>query len=166
MALSERRLQVIYSKPIIKGIRRVLSRMQTTAVNLGIRRGILRSVFGRKKTGLRKIVRPDKVRSDGARFVTGISAKGLAGLQETGGRTKQWSKTVKVTPRRGAPFTRRGRHPGGPVREFPFLVRAVRQHEPQMRAEVTAAGIEATRAAVNAVALEMVRGIPGARLVL
>jgi hypothetical protein len=52
------------------------------------KRGVLRSIFGKKKSGLNVLVKVNQVRPRGDGFASSIELRGLAALQETGGHTK------------------------------------------------------------------------------
>lgn len=118
-----------------KRFRRGLTRTIANSLRRGVRKtitdtkrdirtgsGIGVAVWGRKPSGLNKIVTLIRVRADEAQVVTGIKLKGLALLIEQGGQIAPHKIRI------GSFIDSRGRHmpartvqhPGGPVRAHGF----------------------------------------------
>lgn len=134
-----------YERELPKANVRALRRGLHFARNLALERfrstGIGRSIFGDRKgrskarslSGLRPIVTRSRVRSRGGGILEGgIVARGIAGLMETGGRTK----AHLIKRRRGKLLSRAIHHPGSRIPRSPVLAGAVNDAAPKIRGEL------------------------------
>lgn len=133
-AAALRRLEKNVLRAQSNGLRRALRQMRKAVIGALPERGLVRAVFAntrdRGRTGLSKLVVVRRVQLAGTTARGTLELRGLAGLQETGGRTKAHT----IGPKRGAAlrfqgggrvmFTRRKiQHPGSTVRPFPVVPR-------------------------------------------
>lgn len=72
-----------------EAIRAVLVTAADRAVETIPKDGIGRRIWGKKNSGLKKLVRTEKVAEVGDSFEAGVNVVGLAGLIEKGGRTER-----------------------------------------------------------------------------
>jgi hypothetical protein len=105
-------------------------------------RGVLRSVFGRKISGLKKLVSVRRVEFKGDVMVGTVQLTGLAAMSETGGRTKPHGIKPKLrtalTFRVGGRmlFSRVGvKHPGSRIPAIPAAARVVPRATARIRQE-------------------------------
>lgn len=133
-------------RAIVNGIRRGMTYARSLAVKSFMATGIGRGIFGhgRKKDtkAVKLIINRMKVRQAGTRIEAGLSVKGVAALQEKGGRTK----AHPIRPRRGRflAFSVGGRdvfvpqvqHPGSRIVRAPFAEPAMRRALPRINQEV------------------------------
>lgn len=84
-------------------VRAVLASAADRAVETIPKDGIGRRIWGQKNSGLKKLVRAGKVEEVGDNMQGTVTAAGLAGLIEEGGRTEKH----EIKPRRGGRFLAR-----------------------------------------------------------
>lgn len=132
-------------------LRRGARRIVTQTIGDIAKKGIGRRLFGKKRTGLRKIVTVSRVRQEGpGAFSVEMKARGLAGMMEKGGRTQGHRiKASKVGPkgRKVLSFRASGgtgaatgevMHPGGPINRTPSLVPNADRNIDPIERELTA----------------------------
>lgn len=90
-------------------------------------KGVLRTLFGQKPSGLRKIVRVSRMMQQPGLLVIPLKASGLAAMVERGGIIRpheikpKGTKVLKYAGPQGLAFAKFVKHPGGPVPRDPFL---------------------------------------------
>lgn len=100
------------------------------AVKVFVARGIGRGIFGRNDSGAWKIIQLSKVEESGGNLSMKLSAVGLAGLQEVGGRIAPHviepknRKALKFAVAGELAFAAVVNHPGATVKKYPALVPA------------------------------------------
>ena len=99
-------------------LRRGARRIASATIKEQKQRGVLKSVFGKDSAGLRKRIHPSRLRSAGGVIEVPITVKGLAAIQETGGRMgphviePSARKLVFVTHGKFVVTGKRVNHPG------------------------------------------------------
>lgn len=145
MAEALRRWGVEMDRPIINGMRRGLTHVRSLWVAEFKQRGVGRSVFGGKrakgkKDGARAIIKTTRVVKRGSgTYAGGLSVKGLAALQETGGRTKAHNigKRGKVLAFEGGGFARGPvKHPGSSIKKIPIGHQMMERGAPRIAQEI------------------------------
>ena len=117
-----------------RALRRVGTAVQGSAIEIFRQRGVGRSLFGQKPSGARKLISRSKLREREGEFVQPIKLKGLAAIQEKGGRTRAHVIRAREGGRLsfrigGKPiFIRQVRHPGSNMPAIPFAQRAASRH--------------------------------------
>ena len=126
-----------------KAFRRGLSFARTTLVGLYRNQGIGRTLFGKKKSGLRVLIKRTRVEDNGRLIKGGLDVRGVARLMEQGGQTKPHQIKPKNAPylafkgSRGFVFTKKPvRHPGSRIPRQPQAERALRTAEPRILQQV------------------------------
>jgi len=128
-------------KPITNAMRRGLHRARNRAGELFRTRGVGRTVFGGKKgkVPVRASFKRTGVKRSGDTFKGGLYVKGLAALQETGGRTfahviKPKNKKLLVWATSAGMFAARWvAHPGGKLPAFPVVKRSMNEEAPAIQ---------------------------------
>jgi hypothetical protein len=127
---------------MVRALRRTGTAVQGTAVDLFRQRGIGRRIFGKKASGARGLITRGKLRVTDGVLEQPIKVKGLAAIQERGGRIK--AHVIKPKVRKRLAFSIAGKpivvglvkHPGANMPAIPYLERAARQHMGKFREEV------------------------------
>lgn len=130
-------------RPIINAIRRGLTYARTLAVDGYRQRGVMRRVFGVKPSGARALIKRTRVVKRGDVYTGGLTAKGLAEIQETGGRTKPHTIAPKnakrlafQTPAGLVVIAGSVQHPGATHPAMPSLRAAIEKAAPRMAEEL------------------------------
>ena len=113
-------------------LRRAARAIQKTTIERQRSRGVLRTIFARKAKGLRKLTTVSRVRTGGGGIEISIKAKGLASIQETGGRI-----APHVIPK--AFGTHRARHPGMTHPRIPALTPEIDRSKTMVSEEISKA---------------------------
>lgn len=130
------------TKTTVNAVRRVLTSIRADARASIPARGIGRSVWDGNTSGLNKLIKRVRVKADPEGFSAGLSVHGLAGLIETGGRTKPHtigSRLQLANPATGFFVSGRAKaggwasvkHPGGPVRKRTNVYDAIERGQPR-----------------------------------
>lgn len=135
----------------IRALRRTGTAVQGTAVDLFRQRGIGRTVFGKKASGARKLIRRSKLRVTEGVLEQPITVIGMAAIQERGGRFKP--HVIVPKNRKALRFGVAGafgfggdavfsrgevQHPGASHPAMPFLAQAAARNMTKFRQEVDA----------------------------
>lgn len=145
-------------KACSNAFRKSARRMRSDIVKRARRRGILRTVYGRRSAGLSRKVKLGRVRKiPRNNLQANLTATGLIKIQETGGRFKPHTIRPKKAPR--LVFVTHGRlvaarlvrHPGATHPKIPVFWPTVERAGPQLRQDVGEA-IRAHLAAATRVA--------------
>lgn len=115
------------------------------AVRAFVSRGIGRGIFGRNDSGAWKLITlsPTQMSNDGLSLT--LKAGGLAGMQETGGRTRphiikpKRAKVLAFAVAGEMAFAKIVNHPGGTVKQYPALRPAAEKIVAQVLADVAPA---------------------------
>ena len=106
------------------------------------RRGVGRSL-ARRPGGISGSIVPGQIQKNVSGVIASLRARGLAGLQETGGRTKDHiirpkkSRLLAFEVRgKGLVFVREVRHPGARLARRPVLRGALERALPRIRADI------------------------------
>jgi hypothetical protein len=125
-----------------RAIRRTGTSVQRDAIEMFRQRGVGRRIFGQKPSGARKLIGRGKLRVRPDELEQPIVFKGLAALQERGGRTK--AHGIKPKNKRMLRFFLSGkpifalsvRHPGGTLPAIPVAAKAAERNRGTLRAEM------------------------------
>lgn len=136
-------------KPAVKALRRGLTLWKGRAIDTLRSRGIGRAIWGTKRGGATMVVKRTRVKDSGGVITAGLHVRGLAALQEAGGRTKPHDITPKIAQRlvfegrTGTVVARRVKHPGSIVPAIPFLRPTLDRTLPEIVTEMDRAYQEA-----------------------
>lgn len=126
--------------PILVGLEHGLGAARASAINAFIRRGVGRRIFGQKVKGAVGLIKVLPARKLGGRYVGTLQARGMAAIQDQGGRTSPHTiapKNAKFLVYR----TKMGvlhitdkpvQHPGAQHPAMPFLNAAIAQAAPRI----------------------------------
>lgn len=126
--------------PILVGLETGLASARAAAINRFISRGVGRRVFGQKVKGAVGLIKVTPARMFGGRYVGALQARGLAAIQDQGGRTSPHTiapKNAKFLVYR----TKAGvlhvtdkpvHHPGAQHPAMPFLNEAIAGAAPRI----------------------------------
>lgn len=143
---TSRKIQGLIGRTTLNAMRRVVRRrITTTKKRIRTESGLGTSIWGKKGSGLEKMVTLIKARLTPETIETGIKLKGLPKLLETGGRTKAHD----ITSKSGVlgPWTFNGRmmfaktvkHPGSTIRPHGIAEAELKAAGPEVVREVDAA---------------------------
>jgi hypothetical protein len=127
---------------LVRALRRTGTAVQGTMVDLFRQRGIGRRIFGKKATGARALITRSKLRTRDGVLEQPIKIKGLAAIQERGGRIKahvikpKMRKALRFGVAAAEKFAPLVNHPGANMPAIPFAQRAANQHMTKFRDEV------------------------------
>jgi hypothetical protein len=125
-----------------RALRRVGTAVQKTMIDLSRERGVMKTIFGKKSAGARKsAITRSKLRDEQNTVVQPITIKGLAEIQEKGGRIKPHL----IRPGRSGYLVIGGKpirvpdgvqHPGATHPSIPFADRSAQRHSQRLREEL------------------------------
>jgi hypothetical protein len=125
------------------GMKRGLRRARKIALGELPRRGVLRRIFQKKPKGLGVLITLHRVRFHGTSVIGALQLKGLAAIQEVGGRTKphvikpSLKKALRFEGSSGTHFQRVGvRHPGSKMPAIPVLPGVMAEAAPVIMKEI------------------------------
>jgi hypothetical protein len=95
-------------------IRRGARKIRSETIKQERTRGVLRTIFAKKASGLQKLISVSRVKKDGAALEIRVTVKGLAQIQETGGTIRP-HVIPKAFGRTGSVQHPGARHPQIPV---------------------------------------------------
>lgn len=137
-----RKLEKEKDRQIINGFRRGLAWMKTPAIELFRSKGIGRRVFGQKASGARVLFKRGRITKESDGYRGSLTATGLAGLQELGGRTrkhpipKTGTTLMAFTTGGQRAFAMRVNHPGAQHPAMPSLPAAAERALPKISEEI------------------------------
>lgn len=132
---TSKKIQGLVGRTTLNAMRRVVRRTITKSkARFRTESSIGKAVFGKKGSGLDKVVTLIKARLTPELIETGIKLKGLPRLIEEGGKTKPF----QMHPY-GNKFAKKVTHPGSPVRPHNIAVADLKQASPEIVREVGAA---------------------------
>jgi len=153
VAVTVRNFDKLKGKAELNAFRRGLTFARGLLVNLYTTHGIGRSIFGKKKGGMRLLIKRVKVQDDGNRIKGGLEVRGIAALIELGGKTKaheirpkaRWLAFAPTGGRIGSIFGQEARelvfaklvkHPGSRIPKTPQAERALRESVPRINIQI------------------------------
>lgn len=126
--------------PILVGLEQGLGSARAGAINAFIRRGVGRRIFGQKAGGAAGLIKVLPARKVGQRYVGTLQARGMAAIQDQGGRTSP--HTIAPKNKRFLVYrTKAGvlhitdkpvQHPGAQHPAMPFLQQAIASAAPRV----------------------------------
>jgi hypothetical protein len=107
---------------------------------------VARRVFGKKRSGIRVLIKRLPVKVVGNHIFGGLRLRGLIALQEEGGSTRphvirpKLKRALMFQGARGTVFTRLPiHHPGGRLPRLPIVTQRMERSEPLFRGEIDVA---------------------------
>jgi hypothetical protein len=127
---------------VVRALKRTAKIPRAIYLAKATKHGILRNIFGGKPKGLGGLVRT-KVVDKGNVFVLAMELRGLAAMQEAGGRTKphrilpKSGKALKLKMSSiGTGFAMGVLHPGSQIRQFPVATSAMTTAAPKIQSAI------------------------------
>jgi hypothetical protein len=130
---NEKGIARVATNALRRGARRIVSATVKEEKN----RGVLKTIFAKDTSGLRKLVKAGRVELVGGQLECKITLKGLAAIQESGGRTAPHVIEPKTTGKMA--FTTHGQfivtgkrvnHPGAQHPAIPIFANKFREGQP------------------------------------
>ena len=127
--------------PILVGLDRGLGAARGLAINAFIRRGVGRRIFGQKTRGALALIKVVPAKMRGGTYVGTLQARGLAAIQDAGGRTaphliKPKNKKFLVYRTKAGVLHVTDKpvmHPGAQHPAMPFLNEAIAKAAPRIQ---------------------------------
>lgn len=137
-------------KVLTNALRRTARRVKADAIKDIGSRGIGRRIWGKKPSGLKKLLKVERVRFDGAKLTVDLVSKGIPAMIESGGRTAahdikaqrrgpKGKRLLSFRAAGGAGAVPEVRHPGSNIPQRPWISPAITKNEAQGAREIEAA---------------------------